>query len=122
MKLEGVKVLDLSLFLPGPMLTLMMADHGADVIKVEPVGEGELEADVAREGLLHGLRDFPHEHLGRDRGALAVEAEPVLDDEAGAAVEVMRRPADPLEGLAHPRDRAHLLDVARRAARDAWLG
>lgn len=41
MKLEGVKVLDLSLFLPGPMLTLMMADHGAEVIKVEPVGEGE---------------------------------------------------------------------------------
>ena len=41
MKLEGVKVVDLSLFLPGPMLTLMMADHGAEVIKVEPPGEGE---------------------------------------------------------------------------------
>lgn len=41
MKLAGVRVLDLSLFLPGPMLTLMMADHGAEVIKVEPVGEGE---------------------------------------------------------------------------------
>jgi crotonobetainyl-CoA:carnitine CoA-transferase CaiB-like acyl-CoA transferase len=41
MKLRGVRVLDLSLFLPGPMLTLMMADHGADVIKVEPKGEGE---------------------------------------------------------------------------------
>ncbi len=41
MKLQVVKVLDLSLFLPGPMLTLMMADHGAQVIKVEPVGEGE---------------------------------------------------------------------------------
>jgi crotonobetainyl-CoA:carnitine CoA-transferase CaiB-like acyl-CoA transferase len=41
MKLEGVKVLDLSLFLPGPMLTLMMADHGAEIVKVEPAGEGE---------------------------------------------------------------------------------
>lgn len=41
MKLDGVRVLDLSLFLPGPMLTLMMADHGADVIKIEPKGEGE---------------------------------------------------------------------------------
>ena len=41
MKLEGVKVVDLSLFLPGPMLTLMMADHGAEVIKIEPRGEGE---------------------------------------------------------------------------------
>lgn len=35
-KLDGIKVVDLSQFLPGPMLTLMMADHGAQVIKVEP--------------------------------------------------------------------------------------
>ena len=36
MKLEGVRVLDLSLFLPGPHLTMMMADHGAEVVKIEP--------------------------------------------------------------------------------------
>jgi crotonobetainyl-CoA:carnitine CoA-transferase CaiB-like acyl-CoA transferase len=41
MKLEGLRVVDLSLFLPGPHLTMMMADHGAEVIKVEPPGEGE---------------------------------------------------------------------------------
>jgi crotonobetainyl-CoA:carnitine CoA-transferase CaiB-like acyl-CoA transferase len=41
MKLSGLKVLDLSQFLPGPMVTLMMADHGAEVIKVEPMGAGE---------------------------------------------------------------------------------
>jgi crotonobetainyl-CoA:carnitine CoA-transferase CaiB-like acyl-CoA transferase len=41
MKLAGLKVLDLSTFLPGPMLTMMMADHGAEVIKVEPAGAGE---------------------------------------------------------------------------------
>jgi crotonobetainyl-CoA:carnitine CoA-transferase CaiB-like acyl-CoA transferase len=36
MKLQGIKVIDLSAFLPGPHFTMMMADHGAEVIKVEP--------------------------------------------------------------------------------------
>ena len=35
-KLSGIRVVDLSQFLPGPMLSVMMADHGAEVIKVEP--------------------------------------------------------------------------------------
>jgi len=36
MKLEGIKVVDLSGFLPGPYLRTSLADHGATVIKVEP--------------------------------------------------------------------------------------
>lgn len=36
MKLEGLRVLDLSAFLPGPHMSMMMVDHGADVIMVEP--------------------------------------------------------------------------------------
>jgi crotonobetainyl-CoA:carnitine CoA-transferase CaiB-like acyl-CoA transferase len=34
-KLSGIKVIDLSVFLPGPMMTVMMADQGAEVIKIE---------------------------------------------------------------------------------------
>jgi crotonobetainyl-CoA:carnitine CoA-transferase CaiB-like acyl-CoA transferase len=41
MKLDGVRVLDLSVFLPGPHLSQLMADHGADVTKLEPPGEGD---------------------------------------------------------------------------------
>jgi crotonobetainyl-CoA:carnitine CoA-transferase CaiB-like acyl-CoA transferase len=55
MKLEGLRVIDLSLFLPGPHLTLMMADHGADVIKIEPPSEGE-----------------PNRHLGPKQGEFTV--------------------------------------------------
>ena len=43
-KLSGIRVIDLSLFLPGPMMTMMMADQGAEVIKVEP-----MTSDPARE-------------------------------------------------------------------------
>ena len=53
MKLEGLRVIDLSQFLPGPQLTLMMADQGAEVIKIEPPGEGEPGRHI-------GVRDGEH--------------------------------------------------------------
>ncbi|HWM83296.1 MAG TPA: CaiB/BaiF CoA-transferase family protein [Pseudolabrys sp.] len=39
--LEGVTVLDFSTLLPGPMATLLLAEAGAEVIKVERPGTGE---------------------------------------------------------------------------------
>jgi crotonobetainyl-CoA:carnitine CoA-transferase CaiB-like acyl-CoA transferase len=46
MKLDGIRILDLSLFLPGPYMTQMMADHGAEVIKLEPVNGGEPNREI----------------------------------------------------------------------------
>tara|TARA_R110002167_G_scaffold349844_1_gene561795 strand:- start:10406 stop:11626 length:1221 start_codon:yes stop_codon:yes gene_type:complete len=50
-KLDGIRVLDLSLFLPGPHFTMMMADHGAEVISLEPAtGEPVREMGLQQNG------------------------------------------------------------------------
>jgi crotonobetainyl-CoA:carnitine CoA-transferase CaiB-like acyl-CoA transferase len=40
--LEGVRIVDLSVIISGPMATQILADQGADVIKVEAPGAGDL--------------------------------------------------------------------------------
>src|SRR6266567_5588935 len=39
--LRGVRVLDLSRLLPGGFCSLLLADYGADVLKVEDTGAGD---------------------------------------------------------------------------------
>ncbi|MCA1648569.1 MAG: CoA transferase [Chloroflexi bacterium] len=51
--LDGLKVLDLTRLLPGPFCTLLLADLGADVVKVEePNGGLDLKTDAGRAVLL----------------------------------------------------------------------
>ncbi|WP_417619547.1 CaiB/BaiF CoA transferase family protein [Parasphingorhabdus sp.] len=68
-KLTGIKVIDLSLFLPGPMLTMMMADHGAEVIKVEPpTGDPARKMEPFESGQSVWFRN-----LNRGKQALALD-------------------------------------------------
>src|SRR5579863_7260155 len=79
MKLEGVKVLDLSVFLPGPYLTLAMADHGAEVIKIEPPGEGDPGRAI---GLSDGPTTVFFRNLNRGKKSIVLNLKDAADREA----------------------------------------
>lgn len=67
--LEGIKVLDLSRLLPGPYCSLMLADYGADVIKIE---EPEI-GDYARWGAPHiGGIGSRHLLLNRNKKSITI--------------------------------------------------
>jgi crotonobetainyl-CoA:carnitine CoA-transferase CaiB-like acyl-CoA transferase len=40
--LDGIRIVDLSVMISGPLATMMLADQGADVVKVESPGLGDL--------------------------------------------------------------------------------
>ena len=76
-KLSGIRVIDLSMFLPGPMLTVMMADQGADVIKVEPAA-----GDPARtQGPFEDGHSIWFANLNRGKTSVVLD----LKSEAGKA-------------------------------------
>src|SRR5262249_13824114 len=70
MKLEGIRVLDLSVFLPGPFLTLALADHGAEVIKVEAPGVGDPGRHL---GLADGPSTVLFRNLNRGKKSIVLD-------------------------------------------------
>ncbi len=85
MKLEGVRVVDLSVFLPGPYLTMALADHGAEVIKIEPPGEGDPGRHI-------GLSDGPSTVFFRNvnRGKRSVVIDLKIAEGTRGALEALR--------------------------------
>lgn len=79
MKLEGLRVLDLSVFLPGPYLTLAMADQGAEVIKVEAPGEGDPGRHI---GLADGPSTVFFRNLNRGKKSVVIDLKSATGREA----------------------------------------
>ncbi|MCE2509832.1 MAG: CoA transferase [Alphaproteobacteria bacterium] len=79
--LSGIKVLDLSQYVPGPYATLMLADCGADVLKVEPPGGDPMRgfAPLDKDGVSRIYKAFNRNkktitlNLKTDRGKAAFE-------------------------------------------------
>lgn len=72
-KLSGITVVDLSVFLPGPMMTLMMADQGARVIKVEPPTGDPAREQAPFETPEHGGHSVWFASLNRGKESLALD-------------------------------------------------
>lgn len=77
--LEGIRVLDIGMLIAGPWAATMLADQGADVIKVERPGAGDLFRYVgSHRGGMSGMFHV----LNRGKRSLALD----LSDPAGAEV------------------------------------
>ena len=73
--LSGIRVLDLSRLMPGPYATLLLADFGAEVVKVEDAAEGDL------------LRGLPEQFEALNRGKRSI----AIDLKAREGPAVLRR-------------------------------
>jgi crotonobetainyl-CoA:carnitine CoA-transferase CaiB-like acyl-CoA transferase len=108
--LEGIRILDLSTIVAGPTASMILADLGADVIKVGPIGGEDGRAMGPHRGLLHWVALFDQNDIANDAvqnteqvladsqaKALDQFASVYLGDEASALV-----PRLPLEFSARP--------------------
>ncbi|MFC7049461.1 CaiB/BaiF CoA transferase family protein [Emcibacter nanhaiensis] len=80
--LSSLKILDFSTLLPGPFGTLMLADLGAGILRVEAPDRPELSREV---GAKDGNASYLHRYLNRSKKSIA------LDLKKPEAVEIVKR-------------------------------
>ena len=68
--LEGIRVVDLTQFAAGPLCTSLLADQGADVLKIEPIRAGD---PMRRMGSQRGGVSSIFSALNRGKRSLAVD-------------------------------------------------
>jgi crotonobetainyl-CoA:carnitine CoA-transferase CaiB-like acyl-CoA transferase len=78
--LDGIRVIDLTTVISGPVCTMILADQGADVVKVEPPG-GEIGRRTSGDG------EFTAMFVSANRGKRSI----ALDLKQPAALNALRR-------------------------------
>ena len=68
--LQGIKILDLTRLLPGPLCTMVMGDYGAEVIKIEDIDAGDPTRFVGR--FFEGSGSF-FRQLNRNKKSIAID-------------------------------------------------
>ncbi|MFA7555690.1 MAG: CaiB/BaiF CoA-transferase family protein [Spongiibacteraceae bacterium] len=68
--LEGLKVLDFSVLLPGPFGTQILADLGAEVLRVEAPGRGDMMRDLEPKA---GTSSAAHASINRNKRSLTLD-------------------------------------------------
>ncbi|MGD0670926.1 MAG: CaiB/BaiF CoA-transferase family protein [Candidatus Binatus sp.] len=91
--LDGIKVLDLTKLAPGPFCTMILADLGAEVIKIEepgpPTGRRADQAGAAgTQGPVSSFSSSPYNALGRNKQSIGINLK------SGAGKEIYFRLAE----------------------------
>src|SRR5438132_1827861 len=98
--LDGIHVLDLSWGIAGPVTGMLLADHGANVVKVEPVGGDPFRGTAGYDTWLRGRRSVELDLCeSRDREAflaLARRADIVIESYAPGVTQHLGIDADTL--------------------------
>ena len=70
--LDGVKIIDLTHMLAGPYAGMVLADLGAEVVKVEPLGSGEMTRGLLKNDPNYSFKNFGAYFLTLNRNKKSV--------------------------------------------------
>ena len=89
--LEGIKILDLTHMLSGPYGAMMLADLGAETIKVEPPGKGEGTRRLLEKDPANSLNGFGAYHMTLNRNKKSIRLNLKSDDGIRIARELLAK-------------------------------
>ena len=73
MPLEGIRIVDFTQVMLGPCATQMLADFGADVIKIERTGSGDLSRNFFGETSIEAMNNAVFSSLNRNKRSIEID-------------------------------------------------